>query len=72
MKFIQEVKQKLLERFKIKDIGEYKFFLGVGIERDWEKGKIRLTQTVYLKAIIERFGLIYRNPTTTLYVSKER
>ncbi|SMR43478.1 unnamed protein product [Zymoseptoria tritici ST99CH_3D1] len=67
---INQLKADLQKRFQIKDIGECKFFLRIGIERS--EGKIRLTQTALFKAMMEKFGLADANPTATPYVSKDR
>jgi len=41
----------------MKDLGEAKKILGIEIQRDKRKGIIYLTQTQYLKNILQRFGL---------------
>lgn len=70
LELIQEVKQSLEQRFKIKDIGECQYFLGIAVER--KEGKIRLTQTAYLKAMIDKFGLSNANPVATPYITNKR
>lgn len=69
LNLVKEVKHNLSKRYKIKGIGEYKFFLGIGIER--KGGKIKLTQTAQIKNIIERFGLSNTNPVATPYILKD-
>ena len=41
----------------MKDLGEAKKILGMEIQRDKRKGTVCLTQTQYLKKILQRFGV---------------
>lgn len=70
LNLIKDIKRLLEQRFKIKDIGECQYFLGIAVER--EKGKIRLIQTVYLKSIIEKFSLSNANLVAIPYVTNKR
>ena len=56
MTYINEVKAKLTERFKMTDLGPAQQYLGIEIIRE-EKGSILLRQTTYLKKVLERFGM---------------
>lgn len=56
----------------MQDLGEYKFFLGIAVDRNERTSSIRLLQRAYLKGIIEKFGLENANVVATLYVSKRR
>lgn len=70
LELIKDVKHSLEQRFKIKDIGECQYFLGIAVER--KEGKIKLTQTAHLRAIINKFRLSNANLVTTLYVTNKR
>ncbi|SMR58220.1 unnamed protein product [Zymoseptoria tritici ST99CH_1E4] len=72
LELIKDVKQSLSDRFKIKDMGECEFFLGIGIERDRSKGTIKLTQKAHMKAMLERFGLLNANPAAMPFASGQK
>ncbi|SMQ53729.1 unnamed protein product [Zymoseptoria tritici ST99CH_3D7] len=72
IKQIEDVKKSLLDRFKMKDMGECKFFLGIGIERDRSKGLIKLTQKAHMQAMIERFNLENANPVALPFATGQR
>ncbi|SMR63630.1 unnamed protein product [Zymoseptoria tritici ST99CH_3D1] len=72
IKQIEDVKKSLSDRFKMKDIGEYKFFLGISIERDRSKGLIKLTQKAHMQAMIERFNLENANPVALPFATGQR
>lgn len=54
---IDRLKAQLSSEFEMKDLGEAKKILGMEIKRDKLKGTICLTQTQYLKNILQRFGI---------------
>jgi hypothetical protein len=62
---LSEVKVGHAELFTITDMGDAHFFLGIGLERDWEKGTITLTQGRYGRDILDRFGMVECKPTST-------
>ena len=41
----------------MKDLGEAKKILGMGITRDRQRGTICLTRKQYLKKVLQRFGM---------------
>lgn len=43
-KLLRDTKQKLIEKFKIKDLGETRSLLGLRVTRDKQQGKIWLDQ----------------------------
>lgn len=65
----QEMKKMLKtflnNRFKMKDLGEAKFCLGLRITRDRSKGKLWLDQQHYVQEVLERFNLANCNPVST-------
>jgi hypothetical protein len=54
---IDRLKAQLRIEFEMKDLGEAKKILGIEIQRDKRKGIIYLTQTQYLKTILQGFGV---------------
>ena len=54
---IDRLKAQLSSEFEMKDLGEAKKILGMEIKRDKVKGTISLTQTQYLKKVLQRFGI---------------
>ncbi|CAI7792007.1 unnamed protein product [Closterium sp. NIES-54] len=63
MVLLDEVKSLLSPRFRMKDLGEAKYYLGVQIERD-ESG-ILIHQEMYILNMLESFGLSEANPVRT-------
>lgn len=55
----------LNSRFKMKDLGEAKFCLGLRITRDREKGKIFIDQQNYIEEILKRFNMANSNAVST-------
>lgn len=55
LKLIQQVRKDLQVRFKMKDLGELKFFLGIGFSRS-EKG-IQMCQRKYALELVSKLGL---------------
>jgi hypothetical protein len=52
---IDRLKAQLRTEFEMKDLREAKKILGMEIQRDRRKGTVCLTQTQYLKKILQRF-----------------
>ena len=53
----QQVKTELTSAFSIVDIGPISFYLGLKVERDWEKRTIKLSQPAYIDKILSKFYL---------------
>jgi len=62
---INLVKQRLSNRFRMKDLGVVKTFMGMTISIDNEKGVLAIDQSDYLLRILERFGMKDCNPVST-------
>jgi hypothetical protein len=60
-----EFKLKIMEKFKVTDLGELDFLLGIKITRNKEKKLLSLSQEKYINEIIERFHMNDCHPTTT-------
>ena len=57
MQDIQELKQKLNSEFEMKDLGEAKRILGIEIIKDRKNKNIFLTQSNYLKKVVQKFNM---------------
>jgi hypothetical protein len=64
-----EAQEHLWERFKITDLGESKFMLGMRITRDRKARTITLDQELYVTKALEKFGLDQCKPVPTPGVS---
>jgi len=60
-----ETKKSLTNKFKMKDLGEIKNFLGIRIERDRQRGKIWMDQNTYIQRILEKYHMDEANPADT-------
>ena len=65
---VEEVKAQLKQEFDVEDLGPLNCYLGMGVE-DLEGGGIKLTQSIYIDQILERFGIAYGNPVATPMVA---
>jgi len=54
---ISKLKSQLSREFKMKDLGAPKKILGMEIWRDWKEGKLYLSQSRYLKNVLDRFNM---------------
>ena len=57
MEGIADFKAAISKRFKMKDLGELKFILGVEVKRDRARRRIEITQEAYINQMLERFGM---------------
>ena len=62
---LRRIKQKLVSRFSMTDMGDVSLVLGMGVTRDHEKGTVTITQEKYTKSLLERYGMASRNSTYT-------
>jgi len=60
--------RQLTGKFKMRDLGELRWFLGIRIVRDREKRQIRLSQDSYIEDIAARFNLdqLQGSPSTPI------
>ena len=54
---VQHVKRQLSTKYRMKDLGEAKSFIGIQIERDRPKLIVRLHQQKHIEGILETFGM---------------
>ena len=61
---VQLIMSKLMDKFKMADMGDVSLVLGMQITRDWEKKTLTISQE-YTKSILERFGMANCKPVGT-------
>ena len=54
---VQCVKRQLSTKYRMKDLGEAKSFVGIQIERDRPKLIVRLHQQKHIEGILDTFGM---------------
>ncbi|CAI7903491.1 unnamed protein product [Closterium sp. NIES-54] len=54
---IEHVEEMLEMQFKCSKMGDVKYYLGMHVERDLDKGVLRLHQKKYCKGLAEKYGL---------------
>ena len=59
---MKAVKQKLSTLYKMKDLGEAQYILGIQITRDRAKRTLSLSQTGYIRNLVQKFGLTAAKP----------
>ena len=62
---LDEEKKLIGSKFKIDEMGEVKYILGMLIRRDRERGKMTISQPKYLEGILKRFGMDKKKPVST-------
>ena len=62
---LDEEKKLIGSKFKIDDMGEVKYILGMLIRRDRERGKMTISQPKYLEGILKQFGMDQSKPVST-------
>lgn len=61
--FMESIKEKLKENFRMKDLGELSTFLGIQFERN--NDVIKMNQSYYLKNVLRKFGMEGCKPRST-------
>jgi hypothetical protein len=59
------MKLALGKYFKVKDLGEVKFLLGIEVIRNRQTGHIELSQQAYINQLLKRFNLQGVKPAST-------
>ena len=57
IQLVEKIRSKLMEKFKMTDMGDVSPVLGMQITRDREKKTLTISQEEYTKSILERFGM---------------
>ena len=60
-----QLKEKLMARFSMTDLGEVSLILGMKITRDRSKRTLRISLTDYTRSILDRFNMKDCNPVST-------
>lgn len=68
-KKIQSIKKLLSDRFKMKDLGEINEYLGIEVDYNYCKYKMKLSQTKYIESLAKKYkihnGKLYNTPMET-------
>jgi hypothetical protein len=62
---ITDMKAELQKYFTITDLGEAKQIVGLELDRDMEAGTLKIKQTLYIKRVLEKFGMADSHPVGT-------
>ena len=54
---IEEIKTKLSKRFKMKDLGRVKQYLGIEMQYNQKEKKLHLSQEKYIESLAEKYGV---------------
>ena len=54
---VRKAREEMLSLFECDDVGEVKEYLGCKVERNQERGEVRLTQPVILQSFVDEFNL---------------
>jgi hypothetical protein len=65
LKLLNEKRGQLMKAFKMKDLGEIHWFLGLEITHDRPRHLIHISQTRYVKDILAGFGFTNSRPIST-------
>lgn len=65
LQLITSAKRQLSTRFKMKDLGELHYFLGIEVVQDRRDGWTWIGQTEYATKLLERFGMQDSKPVKT-------
>lgn len=55
--YVAKIKRMLTKRFEMTDMGELKHYLGLKVERNFEKGRMKISQPKYVEDMLRRFGM---------------
>ena len=58
-KQLKQVKEQLSDKFDIKDLGEFKYFLGMKVEQNKDNGSFWIGQPAYIENLLKRQGMQY-------------
>lgn len=57
MSQLNDIKLKLMNKFQMKDKGCLKYFLGLEIDYDKQKGILKISQEKYIKRLLKKFNI---------------
>ena len=64
-KRMADIKQELLRKFQVRDMGALHYFLGIKIIQDENAGKVWIGQQQYTENILKKFGMVDCKATRT-------
>ena len=62
---VMDLHRELNKRYKVKNLGPVKVFLGMEVTRSRKTRRLFLSQERYLKSVLEEFGMADCNPSST-------
>ena len=68
---LEEIKKHLCSKFKMKDLGEPRMFLGMRITRNRQNKIITIDQSEYIEKVLERFNMKESKPKDTPMVTRQ-
>ena len=68
---LNKLKKKLMDGFKMSDMGDVSRILGMNVTRDREKGTITINQKDYMEDVVQRYDMKGCNPAYTPGVGPE-
>jgi reverse transcriptase-like protein len=72
LKIISQDKEALKKHYKMTDLGEISWILGMHVMRDHATGWIALSQEKYIMEVLERFGKTNIHPISTPMLANEQ
>lgn len=63
-----DVKKTLVAKFKMKDLGKLRHFLGIDFEQS--EGVVKMSQSKYILKVLKRFGMLECKPRSTPWEQK--
>lgn len=63
---IEKIKRKLAATFKMVDMGPISFYLGLKVEKNYQKKTLKLSQPVYINKILVKYYLNLAKSCNTL------
>jgi len=72
LKEIGNTKRTLSQTFKMTDLGEISWILGMEVKQDRERKTMTILQEKYINNILERYGQLNVHPMTTLSLPNEQ
>ena len=62
---LKKEKETLAKRFKVDDMGEVSYVLGMSVKRNRDERKLAINQSKYLEGVLKRFGMETCKPVST-------
>ena len=70
--FMNTIKKRLAEKFKMRDLGAASYILGMEIKRNRSRRTISLSQKRYIETVLGRYGMADCKPVWTPMVANQR